>query len=160
MIGMIHPHLQDLRRCLGERQRLLGLDVGKKTIGLALSDASLTVATPLRTIDRRKFQADTDALARVIAEHDVGGLVLGLPIGMDGREGPACQSVRQFAANLLERLDVEIVFWDERLSTAAVERVLVAEADMTRKRRGEVVDKMAAAYILQGALDALSADAP
>ena len=95
-------------------------------------------------------------LAEIIVAQDVGGLILGLPVQMDGNEGPKCQSVRQFAENLLEIIDIPVAFWDERLSTAAVERLLVTEADMTRKRRAQVVDKMAAAYILQGALDAIS----
>ena len=133
---------------------LLGLDIGAKTIGLALSDATLVVASPLQTVARTKFKRDTGILARIIKEKRVGGLVLGLPISMDSSEGPRCQSVRQFADNLLTVIDIPIAFWDERLSTAAVERVLISEADMTRKRRAQVIDKMAAAYILQGALDA------
>ena len=133
---------------------LLGLDIGAKTIGLALSDATLVVASPLQTVARTKFKRDAETLARIIKEKRVGGLVLGLPISMDNSEGPRCQSVRQFADNLLAVIDIPIAFWDERLSTAAVERMLISEADMTRKRRAQVVDKMAAAYILQGALDA------
>ncbi len=143
---------------LAEGERLLGLDVGAKTVGLALSNRGLTVASPLETLRRAKFTQDAAALAKICAERGVGGLVLGLPVNMDGSEGPRCQSVRQFAANLADRgLDLPVAFWDERLSTAAVERLLIAEADMTRKRRAHVVDKMAAAYILQGALDALAA---
>ena len=139
-------------------QRLLGLDVGAKTVGLALSDATLTVATPLETIWRgKKFAPDAERLAGIIGERGVGGLVIGLRINMDGSEGPRCQSTRQFARNLLGRIEIAIAFWDERLSTAAVERMLVEEADLSRKRRGEVIDKLAAAYILQGALDAASA---
>jgi len=147
--------LSELKARLSKNTRLLGLDPGSKTIGLALSDPGLTVASPLETIRRRKFREDAAALIRLIEERGVGGLVIGLPVNMDGTEGPRCQSARQFAANLLERVDIPIVFWDERLSTAAVERVLVQEADMSRQRRKDVVDKMAAAYILQGALDAL-----
>ena len=144
-----------IRDTLNPGQRLLGLDIGSKTIGLALSDVTLMVASPAETIKRGKFAADAGRLADIIAEENVGGLILGLPVQMDGAEGPRCQSVRQFADNLLEHIDLPIAFWDERLSTAAVERVLIDEADMTRKRRAEVVDKMAAAYILQGALDAM-----
>ncbi len=144
-----------IRDTLKPGQRLLGLDIGSKTIGLALSDVTLTVASPAETINRGKFAADAGRLAGIIAEENVGGLVLGLPVQMDGAEGRRCQSVRQFADNLLEHIDLPIAFWDERLSTAAVERVLIDEADMTRKRRAEVIDKMAAAYILQGALDAM-----
>ena len=149
--------LTDLPQTLKKRQRLLGLDLGEKTIGLALSDGSLSVASPLETIRRRKFTQDAEALKAVIAEREVGGLVLGLPVNMDGSEGPRCQSTRQFARNLAQVAGIELpyAFWDERLSTAAVERFMIEEADMTRRRRGEVVDKMAAAFILQGALDAL-----
>ena len=135
-------------------RRLLGLDLGAKTIGLALSDETRRIATPLKTLARQRFTADAEALAKVIATHDVGALVLGLPINMDGSEGPRAQSTRQFAANLLERMDIPIALWDERLSTQAVTRTLLA-ADATRKRRKAAVDKMAAAFILQGALDAL-----
>ena len=148
--------LSELKAALPRGARLLGLDLGSKTIGLALSDAGHSIASPLQTIKRKKFTADAAALRAVIDEHGVGGLVLGLPINMDGTEGPRCQSTRQFAANLLEKFDIPIAFQDERLSTAPVERMLIDEADMTRKRRGAVVDKLAAAWILQGALDAMA----
>ncbi len=141
-------------------QRLLGLDIGSKTIGLALSDVLAMLATPMETIRRTKFTADAERLDEIIDKEGIGGLVLGLPVQMDGTEGPSCQSVRQFADNLLTKMDIPIAFWDERLSTAAVQRVLIDEADMTRKRRAEVVDKMAAAYILQGALDFIAQEAP
>lgn len=144
-----------IRDTLKPGQRLLGLDIGSKTIGLALSDVTLMVASPAETIKRGKFAADAGRLSVLIADENVGGLVLGLPVQMDGAEGPRCQSVRQFADNLLEHIDLPIAFWDERLTTKAVERVLIDEADMTRKRRAEVIDKMAAAYILQGALDSI-----
>jgi len=146
--------LADLRSALAPRQRLMGLDVGEKTIGLAISDSDFRVATPVDTIRRTKFAADAARLAQLIGERDVGGLVIGLPINMDGSEGPRCQSVRQFGANLLQRMTLPIAFWDERLSTAAVTRAML-EADVTRAKRARAVDKMAAAYILQGALDAL-----
>lgn len=136
--------------------RLLGLDLGSKTIGLAISDPALTVASPIDTIRRTKFSKDAAKLDYLMVDRNVGGLVLGLPINMDGSEGPRCQSTRQFAANLAQRgTQQPIVFWDERLSTAAVERVLIDEADMSRRKRANVIDKMAAAYILQGALDRL-----
>ncbi len=144
-----------IKGLLAPGQRLLGLDIGSKTIGLALSDVLLMLATPAKTIKRTKFTPDAEQLVALIAEQNVGGLVLGLPVQMDGEEGPACQSVRQFAENLLGLIDIPIAFWDERLSTNAVERVLINEVDMTRKRRAEVIDKMAAAYILQGALDGM-----
>ncbi|MFO1057588.1 MAG: Holliday junction resolvase RuvX [Dongiaceae bacterium] len=146
---------EDLKRRLGRGERLLGLDLGEKTIGLALSDPGLMVASPLSTLRRAKFTADATALERLAAERRVGGLVLGLPVNMDGSEGPRCQSVRQFAANLLARGDRLITLWDERLSTVAVTRAML-EADLTRRRRGEIVDQLAAAYILQGLLDRLA----
>ena len=143
-------------RDLMAEHRILGLDVGTKTIGLALSDATRIVATPHRTIRRTKFAEDAGILRSIIGEMGVDALVIGLPVSMDGTEGPRCQSVRQFAANLLETIDMPVAFWDERLSTAAVERMLISEADLSRKRRAQVVDKAAAAYILQGALDAIN----
>ncbi len=146
---------RDLARALRPEQRLLGLDVGSKTIGVAISDPGRIIASPHTTIRRSKFARDTEALGTLIGEHDVGGLVIGLPINMNGSEGPRCQSVRQFAANLGAKLALDVAFWDERLSTVAATRTLI-EADMSRQRRAEVVDKVAAAYILQGALDFLS----
>ena len=131
---------------------LIGLDLGTKTIGLALSDTRRRIASPLFTIARTKFTADVKQLLDAAAEHAVAGLVLGLPLNMDGSEGPRVQATRAFARNLGKLTDLPILFWDERLSTAAVTRTLI-DADTSRKRRGEVVDKMAAAYILQGALD-------
>jgi len=150
------PRMPDL---LASGHRLLGLDVGEKTLGLAISDSALRVASPLETLRRVKFTKDAEALRRVIEDRRAGGLVLGLPVNMDGSEGRACESIRQFAANLAQiaGLTLPMAFWDERLSTAAVQRLLIDEADMTRKRRAQVVDKMAAAYILQGALDSLMA---
>ena len=158
MQGMTVVTLAELPAQLPAGARLLGLDLGEKTIGLAISDRGLKVASPLETLRRTKFTQDAAALAKICAERGVGGLVLGLPVNMDGSEGPRCQSARQFARNLEESggLDLPTAFWDERLSTAAVERLLVDEADMSRRRRAQVVDKMAAAYILQGALDALA----
>lgn len=150
--------LQDLAATMAPRTRLLAIDQGTKTLGLAISDSALKVASPLETLMRRKFKDDVAALEKICTERMVGGILIGLPVNMDGTEGPRCQSVRQFAQNLIEVAGVSlpIALWDERLSTAAVERFLIAEADMTRKRRAAVVDKMAAAYILQGALDSLA----
>jgi putative Holliday junction resolvase len=149
----------ELKAALPRGARLMGLDVGEKTVGIAVCDPGLAVATPVETLRRGKFTADVQKLARLIAERKIGGLVIGLPVNMDGSEGPRCQSVRQFARNLLERIDLPLAFWDERLSTMAVTRTLI-EADMSRKRRDEVVDKMAASFILQGALDYLRRHAP
>ena len=148
--------LAALKPALAPRTRLLGFDLGEKTIGLALSDTLLTVATPLATLKRGKFSVDAVALESLINTHGVGGLVIGLPLNMDGTDGPSAQSARAFGRNFANRSPLPIVFWDERLSTAAVTRTLL-DADASRKRRSEVVDKMAAAYILQGALDRLRA---
>ena len=148
--------MNDLRKTVKRGERLLGLDLGSKTIGLAISDSGFMIASPLETIQRKKFTSDALALKAIIDERKIGGLVLGLPKNMDGSDGPRVQSTRQFAANLLERFDIPIAFWDERLSTMAVERVLVNEADMSRRKRSAVVDKMAASYILQGALELMA----
>ena len=131
---------------------LLGLDLGTKTIGVAASDALLSSANPVETVKRTKFTADADRLLSIAADRTAAGIILGLPRNMDGSEGPRCQSTRAFARNLAARTDLPIGFWDERLSTVAAERALI-EADLTRKRRAEVIDAVAAAYILQGALD-------
>ena len=154
---MIARNPRELVESLGEDERWLGIDVGSKTLGLALSDVTLTIATPLDTLRRGKFAGDAESLREIVERERIGGLVLGLPLNMDGSEGPRCQSVRQFARNLETRMDVPMTFWDERLSTVAVTRTLL-DADASRKRRSEVVDKMAAAYILQGALDSLDRD--
>ncbi|GAB4173571.1 MAG: Holliday junction resolvase RuvX [Thalassobaculales bacterium] len=146
----------DLLPLLRRGSRLLGLDVGTKTIGIAISDATLLVATPLDTLRRTRLKADLPVLAKLVAARDVGALVIGLPVNMDGSEGPRCESVRAFQANIAPAIDLPMAFWDERLSTAAVTRLMI-EADLSRKRRGELVDKMAAAYILQGALDQMRA---
>jgi len=134
--------------------RLIGLDLGTKTIGLALSDTGLGIASPLETIRRKKFTIDAEALLGLCTKHGVGGIVLGLPLNMDGSEGPRAQATRAFARNLTPKTDLPITYWDERLSTAAVTRTLL-EADSSRARRAEVVDKMAASFILQGFLDRL-----
>jgi putative Holliday junction resolvase len=146
--------IEDLAPLLAQEARLLGIDLGSKTIGLALSDVTRSVATPLKTLKRGKFTEDAKAIAEIVEKNQIGGLVIGLPLNLDGSEGPRAQSTRAFARNLAPHLEVPIVFWDERLSTAAVERHLI-EADASRKRRSEVIDRMAAAYILQGALERL-----
>jgi len=147
--------LLNLKATLAPGERLLGLDAGQKSIGLAICDSNLRVASPLTTIRRAKFAADAAAIGRIITERRIGGLIIGLPVGMDGREGPRSQSVRQFAQNLLGVVDLPIAFWDERFSTIGAERPL-RDAEMSHRRRARVVDKLAAAYILQGALDRLS----
>jgi putative Holliday junction resolvase len=146
--------LEDLAARLGRNDRLLGLDLGTKTIGIAISDTGRSLSSAHSTIRRTKFREDAASLAQLVAENGVAGLILGLPLNMDGSEGPRAQSTRTFARNLAAVLDVPIAFWDERLSTAAAERTLL-EADVSRKRRAQVIDKMAAAFILQGALDRL-----
>ena len=151
---MICDAIEDFAPVLPPMRPLLGLDLGTKTIGLALSDRLWTTATPLSTIKRKKFGLDAAALLEVVAQHEVGGLVLGLPLNMDGTEGPRVQSTRAFVRNLQPLCDLPVTFWDERLSTVAAEKALL-EADTTRKRRAEVIDHVAASYILQGALDRL-----
>lgn len=152
---MITDDLSDFAAALPRHRAVAGLDFGTKTIGVAVSDRLLSVATPLQTIRRGKFAADAAALAALIAHRDIAGIVLGLPRNMDGSEGPRCQSTRAFARNLSGIIDLPITFWDERLSTVAAERALL-EADTSRARRADVIDHVAASYILQGALDRLS----
>jgi putative Holliday junction resolvase len=146
--------LEDIAAELPSRAALLGLDLGTKTIGLALSDIERRIASPLLTIARTKFKADAAALLAEAGRHQVAGFILGLPLNMDGSEGSRAQATRAFARNLAGLTEIPIAYWDERLSTAAVTRTLL-DADASRKRRDAVVDKMAAAYILQGALDRL-----
>jgi len=133
---------------------VMGLDLGAKTIGVALSDVLRGVATPVETVKRKKFGVDAARLLEIAKARQVTGLLLGLPRNMDGSEGPRCQSTRSFARNLSQLTDLPIGFWDERLSTVAAERALL-EADTSRKRRAEIIDNVAASYILQGALDRL-----
>jgi putative Holliday junction resolvase len=149
------PGFESFARALPAAGALLGLDLGTKTIGVAVSDAGRRIASPLVTLRRTKLRPDADALLRLARENAAVGLVLGLPINMDGSEGPRAQSTRAFARNLAPLTALPIGFWDERLSTVAVTRTLLA-ADASRARRAELIDKMAAAYILQGALDRLS----
>ncbi|WP_375266078.1 Holliday junction resolvase RuvX [Planktotalea sp.] len=152
---MIIESVEDFAQSLKSGRALIGLDLGTKTIGVAVSDGLLSVASPLETIKRSKYAADAARLSELIAKRDIAGIVLGLPFNMDGSEGPRCQSTRAFARNFARQSDLPITYWDERLSTVAAERALL-EADASRKRRAEVIDNIAAAYILQGALDRLS----
>lgn len=149
---MIHDAFEDFAASLPPMNALMGLDLGTKTIGVAVSDRIGAVATPLETVKRKKFTLDAERLLEIIKERDISGILLGLPRNMDGSEGPRCQSTRAFARNLSRLTDLPIGFWDERLSTVAAEKALL-EADTTRKRRAEVIDHVAASYILQGALD-------
>jgi putative Holliday junction resolvase len=147
--------LLELPAALPPYAPVVGLDLGEKTIGVAVSDATRTVASPLELIRKTKFTDDAAALFKLMASRGAAGIVIGLPVNMDGTEGPRCQSSRAFARNLLRLRDIPIAFWDERMSSMAVNRVLISEADATRARRAEAVDKMAAAWILQGALERL-----
>ena len=150
--------LPDLPAALPPYTPVLGLDPGEKTIGVASSDVTLSIASPIALIHRRKFTEEANELFALMEGRGAKGLVIGLPVNMDGTEGARCQSNRALGRNLLRlRPEIVIAFWDERLSTAAVQRMLIEEHDMTRARRAEVVDKTAAAYILQGALDRLRA---
>jgi len=150
--------LRDVAQVAPKDKRLLGLDIGTKTIGLALSDSRHSIATPLRTIQRKKFTLDIQDMKRAITDFEVGGYVLGFPLNMDGTEGPRCQSVRHFADEMKNHPEIFgkdpwIAFWDERLSTAAVEDFLIEDMDMSRTKRKQVIDALAAQFILQGALD-------
>jgi putative Holliday junction resolvase len=147
--------LKTLAGAVAPASRLVGLDLGEKTIGIALSDTGRTIASPFGTRRRTNFARDFAYLLGMMQEQGAGGIVVGLPLNMNGSEGPSAQSARAFARNFAARSEFPVVLWDERLSTAAVTRTLL-EADASRSRRAEVVDKLAAAYLLQGALDALN----
>lgn len=158
---MIFREIADLAQSLAPDQRLMGLDLGSKTIGMAVADPGHRVASPVGTIRRKKFTIDVQALATAMTERNAGGLIIGLPLNMDGGEGPRCQATRAFARNLegaavVLGAEPKIVFWDERLSTQAVDRMMIEQADLSRAKRAAAIDQMAAAYILQGALDALA----
>jgi putative holliday junction resolvase len=152
---LVSQTLAQWREIAPSGARLMGIDLGTKTIGLSLSDVGWSIATPLETITRRKFTNDVDALLKLAERFQIAGFIIGLPLDMSGKEGPRVQSCRAFVRQAAPVLNRPFLFWDERLSTQAVERMLI-EADTTRAKRGEVVDKMAAAYILQGALDCFS----
>ncbi len=152
---MILPTPEAFRRKCQPDTRLLGMDVGTKTIGLALSDALCMIASPLETIRRKRFSEDATYLRELAREYRIGGLVIGYPLNMDGTSGPRCQSIRQFAVNLEPHLSMPMLLWDERLSSVAVERAML-EGDLSRAKRAKQVDKLAAAYILQGCLDAMT----
>ncbi|MEM1267886.1 MAG: Holliday junction resolvase RuvX [Pseudomonadota bacterium] len=151
----VAPDIESFAAALPRIGGLLGIDLGTKTLGLAVSDTTRSVATPLETIRRKKLTLDVEALRLRIETRALVGIVLGLPLNMDGSEGPRAQSTRAFARNTADRLDLPIAFWDERLSTVAAERALL-EADASRQRRSEVIDQVAAGVILQGCLDRLS----
>ncbi|EKE44966.1 Holliday junction resolvase-like protein [Oceaniovalibus guishaninsula JLT2003] len=152
---MIHDDIAAFAAALPPRRALAGLDLGTATIGIAVSDTFLSVATPLQTLRRKRFGIDAAALLAILDARLIGGIVIGLPRNMDGTEGPRAQATRAFARNLTALRDMPLTFWDERLSTVAAERALI-EADTSRRKRAEVIDHVAAAYILQGALDRLA----
>ncbi len=152
---MIVEDIADFAAALAPGRALIGLDLGSRTIGVAVSDRMLSVASPLETVRRKKFSQDAARLLEIIAARELGAIVLGLPRNMDGSEGPRAQSTRAFARNLTRLTDLPITYWDERLSTVAAERALL-EADTSRAKRAEVIDHVAAGYILQGALDRLA----
>lgn len=152
----IHFDIDAFAASLPANARLLGLDLGTRTIGLALSDVTRMIATPLETVKRTKFKADASRLSEIVAQHAICGFVLGFPVNMDGSEGPRAQATRAFARLASPLFSLPILMWDERLSTAAAERMLI-EADASRRRRAEVIDKLAATIIMQSALDRMNA---
>lgn len=154
-MSTLHDDIAEFVAALPPMRAVVGLDLGDKTIGVAVSDRMLSIASPLQTIRRKKFGLDAAALLDILEAREIGGIILGLPRNMDGSEGPRCQSTRAFARNLSRLTDRPIGFWDERLSTVAAERALL-EADTSRRRRAEVIDHVAAGVILQGALDRLA----
>lgn len=153
---MLLKTTSEFAQTLPKEARILGLDVGDTTIGLALSDVMRSIATPLETIERSKFSKDLEKLKSIIDKHKVAGLVIGYPVNMDGSEGPRTQSTRTFVSNISKSISLPMVMWDERMSTMAVERTML-EADMSRQRRAQLVDKLAASYMLQGLLDSIRA---
>ena len=155
---MIFEKVSELMKTFPKGTRLLGLDVGKKNIGIAISDPGLKIASPNSNLKRTKLKKDIESLEQIVLDKKIGGLICGLPIKLDGSEGKACQSIRQFVKDINAELSIGISFWDERLSTVAVERVLIQEANLSRHRRAQIVDKVAAVYILQSALDYLSSN--
>jgi putative Holliday junction resolvase len=159
--SMTIGHLREIVDSVPKGKRLMGLDIGKKTIGIALSDTMHTIATPMRVIIRKKFTIDILDIENIVQEYDVKGFVLGYPVNMDGSEGPRCESIRHFAQEFVRYPQIVgndpwVSFWDERLSTSAVDRFMIDDVDMSRTKRKQVVDKLAAQFILQGALDFIS----
>lgn len=153
---MLLKTLEEFKATLPAQGRLLGLDVGDTTIGLALTDALRSIASPLHTIERKKLTSDIESLKQTIIKHHIKGFIIGNPINMDGSPGRRTQSTRTFVSNIAKQIELPMLLWDERLSTMAVERMMI-EADMTRQRRAELVDKLAASYMLQGAIDRMNA---
>ena len=155
---LINNNVRSLVNVLPEGKKLLGIDLGTKTIGLAVSDPSLKIASPIKTLNRSKLKKNSPEIALIASEHSIGGIVVGMPINMDGTVSARAQATKDWAFSLVELLFVPIAFWDERLSTAAVEKAMI-KADLSRKRRAKRIDSAAATYILQGALDFIQMDA-
>lgn len=151
---MLTPNISEFASLLPEYRRIIGLDVGTTTIGIALSDISRMIASPMETITRTKFSKDIERLKAIITEQNVAGMVIGWPVNMDGSEGPRCQSTKQFAKNVEAHVNLPSVMWDERMSSMAVDKAML-EADLSRQKRDKHIDKLAASYILQGALEAM-----
>lgn len=145
----------ELKQALNQNSSIAGLDLGDKTIGIAISDISLIIASPYKTIKRQSFDKDISTLKQIIKEKEVGGIVIGLPIQMNGLEGNRAEKTRKFIEKLLAKVSIPVLFWDERFSSVAMEKILITEADMSRKKRKQVIDKTAAAFFLQGVLDAI-----
>ena len=154
---LINNNVRSLVNVLPEGKKLLGIDLGTKTIGLAVSDPSLKIASPIKTLNRSKLKKNSPEIALIASEHSIGGIVVGMPINMDGTVSARAQATKDWAFSLVELLFVPIAFWDERLSTAAVEKAMI-KADLSRKRRAKRIDSAAATYILQGALDFIQMD--
>jgi putative Holliday junction resolvase len=151
---MLYTNISEFAAALPEYRRIIGLDVGTTTIGIALSDVSRMIATPMETINRTKFTKDIERLKAIITEQNVAGMVIGWPVNMDGSEGPRCQSTKQFVRNVEAHTSLPSVMWDERMSSMAVDKAML-EADLSRQKRDKHIDKLAASYILQGALEAM-----
>ncbi len=154
---LINNNVRSLVNVLPEGKKLLGIDLGTKTIGLAVSDPSLKIASPIKTLNRSKLKKNSPEIAFIASEHGIGGIIVGMPINMDGTVSARAQATKDWAFSLVELLFVPIAFWDERLSTAAVEKAMI-KADLSRKRRAKRIDSAAATYILQGALDFIQMD--
>lgn len=154
---LINNNVRSLVNVLPQGKKLLGIDLGTKTIGLAVSDPSLKIASPIKTLNRSKLKKNSPEIAFIASEHGIGGIIVGMPINMDGTVSARAQATKDWAFSLVELLFVPIAFWDERLSTAAVEKAMI-KADLSRKRRAKRIDSAAATYILQGALDFIQMD--
>ena len=151
---------ENLTTLLEKNKSILGLDIGSKSIGVSISDTRLIIASPLELIKRKKYADDVKKLIKIIEKNNIGALVIGLPLELSGKEGRQAQSTRTFVSNLIEIINIPSTFWDERFSTSVIQRIMIEEADLTRKKRAKVIDQLSAVYILQGFLDFLSNSDP